>query len=391
MGITAISGPEIVSGDNSFEQNDDAGPSLFAKGQAFTDERIPFQYIGTSNRSPKFNGFPQQQLIQTINATVYPSVILAETPPLVDVTPGVPLPLITVAIPGATPGITVRESGTGRLIHNVVMMDDFNLIDYNGTLIGTTASSFDESGNVTSWDPSKLLARRVIIGGGGNPNEFFVTGIDVYGYLMADTITTVGGASTNSRKAFKGIISAIPTQVDSSPVPTVLGTFTDIGLPLRYDYLSDVLIYNSGIQDTTPTNFEPSLYAITSITPLAGILTITIAQSDAPFPSIGQPYTLPVGSQIIISRCNPVSYNGTYTILTSGPGTFTVASANVDAYVAGGSIFCDQGGLETGDVRGVYISPFSGPDPVNITVYQSISFQNMQTPIGQFGIPQFNP
>lgn len=390
MGITSLSGAYLVYGEGLGPSNTDIGPSGFAWGQAFSDTREPFAYEGATNITPKVHGFPQQQLIQTINATIYPSALLAISPLLVDVEPGVPIPLITVAAPGATPGMTVRESGTGRLIHNVLMLDDFNLIDYYGTQIATTASSFDQFGNVSYWDPSKLSSRRISLGGGGNPNEFFITGIDTYGYLMTDTISTeaIGGSFVISRKAFKGIISIIPTQVDSSPFQTAFFTTPYIGVPIRYDYPYSVMAYTNGVLDSTSTDYESSLYSITGITPLAGILTITIAPTNSPFG--GQAYTLPIGSHITITRCNPSSYNDTYTVLTSGPGTLTVASTNVDAYVAGGSIFCDQGGLETNDVRGVYVMPVDPTDPVNLIIYQSVTLQNMLTSVGQFGIPQFH-
>lgn len=410
MGTTAISGPFLVYGENIIEQNDDIAPSNFARGQGFVDDRAPFLYDGTSNVFPKVRGFPQQQWVQTLNATIYPIVLLASSLPLVDVMPGVPIPLITSPVPGATPGVTVRESGTGRLIRNVLMIDDCNFALYNGEFIATTASTFHASDekfiedalafttsfaapeNIACWDPSKLSARRITLGGGGNPNEFFITGIDAYGYLISDTITTevVGGSFVYSRKAFKGIISIIPTTVDSSPQQTQFFTTPDVGLPLRYDYPYAVMAYNAGVLDVTPSNFESSLYTITGITPLAGILTITIAPSETSIPSVGQPYTLPVGSHVTISRCVPSSYNGTYTILTSGPGTFTVSSTNVDVYVSGGFIFCDQGGFETADVRGIYASQPPSSDPFNLIVYQTVTLQNMQDSVGQFGIPQFS-
>lgn len=381
MGMTAISGPLNVYGESSIEHNLDIGPSLFACGEAFVDVRSPFRYLTASNAKPKIHGFPQNSFIQAINATIYANADIAT---VVTATGGVPLVLNSTSVPGVTVGVNVHELTTNLIVEDLIAFDDFNTTVYNNVEVATSAFLTGPSGNIACWDPATLSSRRLTfnIGLGGVANTFYILGIDVYGYGVSETLVTTGAGAFFASKAYKYILRIIPSVND--PAGVTVSTSPNIGLPLRYDYPGTVLAFENGVANATP-GLESSLYTITGITPLAGILTITIA--DALF-GAGAPYTIPVGSIITIAFCVPTSYNGMYTVLTSGPGTFTVASAVADAYVSGGTIFCDRSGPHTSDVRGIYHVNASPDNDSQLILYQAVSLENMVSSVGQFGVLQ---
>ena len=380
--LTAISGPFVSWGDSPIELNQDAAPSLFARGEGFVDTRLPFQYLGVSTAAPKVYGFPQNGFIQTMNANIYSTYNIDSGAPAS--VADTPLVLASASVPGLTVGITVREVSTGNFVPNVLALDDFHMVDFLGTPVATSALPLGQSGDIACWDPATLSSRRLVFTGGSVANTFVIFGIDVYGYYMSETLVTTGAGTFFSAKAFKYIISITPSVSDASGMGIIPAN--RVGLPLRYDYPASTLIYENGVQNTNIADLESSLYTITGITPLAGILTITIADALL---SIGTSYTLPVGSSVTLANVLPYSYNSTYTVLTSGPGIFTVASTNVDAYVSGGTVFCDASGPNTNDVRGIYNAVSSPANDYQLVIYQAVSLSNMVSSVGQFGVLQF--
>jgi hypothetical protein len=368
MGTTAISGPLVVYGPNGLENNSPV-PSIFSWGDTFLDVRA--SYSGASSEIPQAYGFYQQRLIQTVDAIIYPtSAIIAETP----VEAGVPIPLSQFPFPGVTPGQTVRESSTGQILSGVTILDDFNVVDSQGVSV---AATYSQSGNFVFWNPSFMSSRRLVFY--GTANTFKITGVDVYGYYVSEELeTTTPTTQILTNKCYKGIVSIVPV---SSGSITIIN-FNYVGFPLRMDYTGNAFVYENSTFVTDPFLFTTDLYPISSISHASDILTIHIPTG------VGS-YTLPIGSNVTISRCNPPSYNGTYKVLTSSADVFTVASTNTDTYVSGGDVFCDQSGPLTNDVRGSYQYETDPSTAPRITIYQAISPQNMLSSIGQFGIPQY--
>jgi hypothetical protein len=369
MGTTAISGPQIVYGPNALEDNQPA-PSQFAWGTAFFDARFP--YSGANTSVPQAYGFPQQAMIQALDFFVYPLGTIAASQ---TTTEGVPLVLTTTAEPGITPSQNMRIRSTGQIIPNLIVLDDFHI---NNAYEIPVACSYLMTDNFGIWDPTTLSSRHLVFSGTSNDTSFQINGIDVYGYPVSETLVWNSSSVTTS-KAYKAIISIIPLSTATQDVQ--VKTSIVIGLPIRNDDNGHIMVYESGNFVASPT-IRSSLYGITGITSASGILTITIAVDVVSSAN----HTLPVGSTVTITQCNPSSFNGTYTVLSSAPGTFTVASQDTDTYVSGGEIFCSESSLLTADVRGSY-----GPSSVSIyaSVYQSISTQNMLSNVGQFGVAQF--
>lgn len=383
MGTTAISGPQVVYGTSATETNPPAA-SAFAWGEAFYDNRK--SYEGSSAAIPKGFAFPQECATASIDAYLYAAGTICPAQPA---TMNIGLNFVSSPSPGITPNQTVFFFIDGIVPFtepDFLILDDFHIGMIQNNLSVVT---FLKKGDLGYWDPLTLLSRRISISGGSVNNTFNIRGLDIYGNFVTEIISLTGGGEAISSKAYKGLLSIIPSVSDATNITvsnTPLSGFPIIGLPLRADYVGEAYTIENGVFNAAAANFESSLYTVTGITPSSpsvGQATITIAAS----PFGGALYTLPVGSNITISRCNPSSYNGTYVVLTSGPGTMTVATTNTDTYVSGGSIFCDQSGNNTADVRGSF--QVTQTSPYNILAYQSIPLSNMTSSIGQFGVVQF--
>lgn len=116
------------------------------------------------------------------------------------------------------------------------------------------AQPFGQVKTVNVWNPQALVARAVCIRGSTSATggDFLVSGYDIYGVPMTETITAGAGAvTTNGKKAFKYIASVVPQFTDAHNYS--VGTTDIYGFPLRSDFFGDVAInYNAtGITAST--------------------------------------------------------------------------------------------------------------------------------------------
>lgn len=223
MSITAYSGPLVVFGQGPFpDYNPEAGPSLFFGGSGILDPRSFYTYKPGQDFGSATAGFLGTSNILTVNyapATKAAAAIAA----LATVASGVAMTLVSSSGSGVTVGVSTTNAATGLTVTGL------------RALGGGAAQlvSFGSSGTVQLWNPATLLSRAVSVTGStsGTGGDFLVSGYDVYGYPMTETITCGAGANTvNGKKAFKYIASVVPQFTDAHNYS--VGTTDIFGLPI---------------------------------------------------------------------------------------------------------------------------------------------------------------
>jgi hypothetical protein len=122
------------------------------------------------------------------------------------------------------------------------------------------AQPFGQVGTVNLWNPQALISRAVSITGSASATggAFLVSGYDIYGVPMTETITATSGATTtNGKKAFKYIASVVPQFTDAHNYS--VGTTDIYGLPLRADFFSDISINYASAVVTANTGFTAAV------------------------------------------------------------------------------------------------------------------------------------
>ena len=114
------------------------------------------------------------------------------------------------------------------------------------------------------WSPQALIGRAVAVtaAASATATSATVSGYDIYGYPMVETITLTAGSQVSGKKAFKYIKSVVLNAADATHAYSV--DTTDVfGLPIRSDSFGDILVnYASSLTATTlitaATNYLPS-------------------------------------------------------------------------------------------------------------------------------------
>lgn len=251
MSITAVNGPFVQKNSNTLGsagtagtgQNPDAGPSVFNHLYGLHDPRYPFTCGGTGGEM-KLYGWMGGTL-QTINAV--PSTISAVNI-AADQASTATLTLVSSTAAGITVGTSITRADTGATVTGLLAIDS-----------AMTPVAFGTSGNVNMWDPSKAIARNVRITSGGNDSAktFTVTGYDLYGYPMSEAITGANTGVASGAKAFKYISSITCSSATASNVSA--GTGDVIGLPIRSDYVGNVIINYNNTLITASTGYTAAV------------------------------------------------------------------------------------------------------------------------------------
>lgn len=188
--------------------------------------------------------------------------------------------VLTVSSLTGTVTIGMTLSGTG-VASNTVVVNQLTgapggvgtyTVTGNATVSSTTitaqatggyaalAQPFGQVGTINLWNPMACVARAVSVTGsasstGGN---ILISGYDIYGVPMTETIAAPAGATTvNGKKAFKYIASVVPQFTDAHNYS--VGTTDIYGFPLRADFFSDVAInYNAAVV-TASTGFTAAV------------------------------------------------------------------------------------------------------------------------------------
>lgn len=222
MSISAFSGPVISFGQAPYaDYNPEMGPSLFFGGVGILDPRQPFTYEPGQDFGNTTCGFLGTTRILTVNyapATLNVAAIAAAA----NVTNGTAMTLVSSNGNGIVVSQSVTNANTGLSVSGLLAIG-----------VATGRVAFGSAGTVQLWDPTTLISRAVSITGSSSATggAFLVSGYDVYGYPMSETITQAGGtATTNGKKAFKYIASVVPQFTDAHNYS--VGTTDIFGFPI---------------------------------------------------------------------------------------------------------------------------------------------------------------
>ncbi len=254
MGISAISGPHLVYGQtktsssvtgNPTEYNEERAPSLYDLGYAIMDPRGAYDYNpGSAVGTPIRGWYLGRGIVDAMPTTLDTSCIAPSQSSTAAGATAISLTLNTTATGNITPGVTMSNPPD-----QTAAVTGLTVIDSTGALQGLT---FGSGGTVKLWDPQQSIARAVRItvtltlstqSTFDKDTIYTVTGRDLYGYKMTETITGTSGNSSQAKtytgqKAFKYIsgVTVTPSAAAYTGSTGIAVGVADIfGMPLRAD------------------------------------------------------------------------------------------------------------------------------------------------------------
>lgn len=266
MGITAISGPQLVYGitqtstGGTTEYNEERGPSLYDLGNGMLDPRAQLNYKpGNAVGKPVFGIYDGTRA----EVNYVPSAVSSNN-------------LATNQAPVANTALTLT-AGTGITATTIVAPDTGAT---TGTLlcIDSTAATllYGTGKTIAIWNPAAGTGRCISIttSSSGDGGSWSIYGRDMYGYPMTENVSVTGSSATvTSKKAFK-YISAIKASTTITSTGIIVGVSDTYGLPVRADY--------TGLDLTIRITTTSSLVAANSSGPItvADTTTATATTGD---------------------------------------------------------------------------------------------------------------
>lgn len=222
----------------------DPAPSFVAWGSGLQDHRLPWNMYGgpTSATALGILGFYGEEpiAISQVPAAVVAGNIAAAQ---------VPVNGVNLTLAGASTGITLATAAApltiapGFYVNGTIPLTAGVILDAAPALIRMGAR-FKQG----FYDRTTMIARAVSVTGvaAGVGGSFLVSGYDVYGYAMSETIVATAGATTvNGKKAFKVVTSIKPLFSDAGHNYS-FQTTDIIGLPILARRFEDLLmVYNN--------------------------------------------------------------------------------------------------------------------------------------------------
>lgn len=121
---------------------------------------------------------------------------------------------------------------------------------------GVTASPYQSAGAASLFDATQAIARTVTVtASGASSGTVTVSGYDIYGMPMTETITIVGTGTANGKKAFKYISGAVANGAGVTTGTHQIGTNDLFGMNLRTDFWEYANIFWAGAFVTTSTGW----------------------------------------------------------------------------------------------------------------------------------------
>jgi hypothetical protein len=213
------------------EYNSDLAPSMFHGNTGVRDPR----YMPRIGQGPQTAGGIANQdcgwydtgvggiaLIDAVPVAINTTLIVNAQNP----TANTPLPLRT----GALPGMTIVPVGGFPMPVPVgaTVPAGSIAIEGNSGYVGG-----GQSGAFAFFDPTKALSRclQYVTTAGATAGTVTATGMDVYGVLIHETVTMNGSTPVIGNKAFKYVISVVPSYTDGTH-PISVGTTDKYGMPM---------------------------------------------------------------------------------------------------------------------------------------------------------------
>jgi hypothetical protein len=199
------------------------------------------------------------------SSSTAPQIIGWPDPGLYPVYDCVPATLAAAALaPSAVPVVGTAFTLVSSSAAGVVVPTTPTQMFPGGTLVPTTARFihavplYQKFGygkqQAYAYDAATMLERCITITSVGNDSAatMLLTGVDQYGYLMTQRVTMGSGAAVTSTKAFKALISAVPSGTLSGSAITI-GTSDTFGLPFYcsqlsqiYGFWNNLILYGTG-------------------------------------------------------------------------------------------------------------------------------------------------
>src|SRR5271166_1311077 len=196
MSITAFDGaiiggyPEAPYPGQPSNTNPTKGPSLFKEATGILDPRLPYTYIPGQDIPKRVFGLLNLDYwavdqVPVQNQTA--SIAAAQT-----ATAGTAMTLVTSNTTGVTVSSTIINGSTGATVTGLLALDT-----------AMTGVQFGTSGSINIWDPTKAVARNIVINCNGNDTSgsYTVVGFDLYGVKMSETITGANGTAAGASGA----------------------------------------------------------------------------------------------------------------------------------------------------------------------------------------------
>jgi hypothetical protein len=157
---------------------------------------------------------------------------------------------------GTASSVGNGQTGTYQLSQNVTFTSGTVTLAYPNVQACAIPTNL-QSPSVWLWNPMALLGRAVSVtaASGATYATATVNGYDIYGYPMSEAITISAGAAVSGKKAFKYIKSVVLSggTADTTHAYSV-GTTAVIGLPIRADSASEVVVNAGNSQVVTSVN-----------------------------------------------------------------------------------------------------------------------------------------
>ena len=226
-----------------------AAPSLDFLGLGIQDHRMAYNARGSSAVQPGIMGWYGHN--PTVTADYVPSAIAtANIAALANVANGTAMTLVSSTGAGITvlsPSAPAFFMPTGLSLSSGVVIDGL-----------PTLHAFGANGNFQTgfYNRGTCVGRAVSISGvsGGAGGAFLLSGYDVYGYPLTQTVTVAAGANTvNSLKTFKALTSVVPQFADAHNYS--VGTADVYGFGLLATYFGEVLVNWNSALITANTGF----------------------------------------------------------------------------------------------------------------------------------------
>jgi hypothetical protein len=234
--------PPLGTGANGSE-NPYLAPSMFYGGAAYLDSRA-----GYNNTKAGCVGFVGSDIL-AVDAT---PATKAATNIAASQSPGAGA-ITLVSTTGA--GVTVTSAAQYMPASGVTIPAGTLALDGPTGFVGFGRQTSSNSGQseISAYDPSTMLSRTLQLVSGGNDSgiTFTISGWDVYGFPMTETITGANAGTASGAKAWK-YISTI-THSGSVATTLTIGTNDVIGLPfqvLRFGRL-DIAYNNAWVTANT--------------------------------------------------------------------------------------------------------------------------------------------
>lgn len=430
MTITAFDAPivsrvaDVLSGTPN-NSNPEAGPSAFGYGLMLLDPRYPYTYVPGQDFGKQVSGWVSQYCVavdQVPTAATANNIAAAQT-----ATSGTALTLASSNTTGVTVSTTIRRADTGATVTGLLALDS-----------AMTSVAFGQSATIRPWDPTTAVARNVIVTSNGTDQTgtFAISGFDIYGFPMTETLTGTNATTSVGSKAFKYIRSITPGGTVTSTALTV-GTGDKFGFPVRVDRSPYVSIFWGGTQiELSAGNTTASSQVVIEPVVLGSLTSTAVIQAAIPFNgvvrSVGYRSTLPTtnttgaatlslaiagttggvtGGVITLTQANSSASGGivagtaTTATFTAGQTVGVVASA-VTAFLTGSGwielslLNSDIGGgtfvggvataatATSGDVRGTFTVPTASNGTSRLTMFIAVPVANLSNTTGLVGPPQ---